>query len=205
MYVVKKAKLKINRLYEIVFIVSRTCILIGSYCMDVLEAIQKRRSIRSYLKKNLPQEVVNQLLEAARWAPSAGNVQPWAFVVVSSEAMKQKLSMAAFGQRDLEEASVVIVVCADQKRAEQSYGARGKTLYCIQDTAAAVENILLTATSLGLGACWIGAFKEEEIWKAIKAPKDTRPVALIPVGYPNESPPARSRRPLSEIVHKETF
>ena len=109
-------------------------------------------------------------------------------MVVSTQKTKQAISNAAFGQKNLQEASVVIVVCADEKRAEESYGARGRTLYCLQDTAAAIENILLTACSMGLGTCWIGAFKEEEIRKVINAPKDMRPVALIPVGYPNESP-----------------
>jgi nitroreductase len=173
--------------------------------MDLLEIIKNRRSIRSYKKRDLPQETIDMLLEAARWAPSAGNVQPWAFVVASSQKMKQNLSTAAFGQKALEEASIVIVVCADEKLAEQSYGKRGKSLLCLQDTAAATQNILLTAYSLGLGSCWVGAFKEDEVRRVIKAPKQMRPIALIPVGYPNEAPPATSRRPVSEIMHKETF
>ena len=173
--------------------------------MNLLEIIKNRRSIRVFKKQDIPPDIIEKLLEAARWAPSAGNVQPWAFVVVSSQKMKQSLSMAAFGQKTLEEASVVIVVCADEKLAEQSYGVRGKSLFCIQDTAAAIQNILLTAYSLGLGSCWIGAFKEDEIKKAIKAPKEMRPIAMIPIGYPNEAPSARSRRPVSEIMHKETF
>jgi nitroreductase len=173
--------------------------------MNLLEIIKNRRSIRAFKKQDIPPDIIEKLLEAARWAPSAGNVQPWAFVVVSSQKMKQSLSMAAFGQKTLEEASVVIVVCADEKLAEQSYGVRGKSLFCLQDTAAAIQNILLTAYSLGLGSCWIGAFKEDEIKKAIKAPKEMRPIAMIPIGYPNEAPSARSRRPVSEIMHKETF
>jgi len=173
--------------------------------MDLLEIIKNRRSIRVFKKQDLPQDIIERLLEAARWAPSAGNVQPWAFVVVSSQKMKQSLSMAAFGQKDLEEASIVIVVCADEKLAEQSYGVRGKSLFCLQDTAAAIQNIMLTAYSLGLGSCWIGAFKEDEVRQVIKAPKGMRPIALIPVGYPNEAPAARSRRPVSEIMHEETF
>ena len=111
--------------------------------MDLLEIIKNRRSIRSYKKRDLPQETIGKLLEAARWAPSAGNVQPWAFVVASSQKMKQRLSTAAFGQKDLEEASIVIVVCADENLAEQSYGERGKSLFCLQDTAAAIQNILI--------------------------------------------------------------
>jgi nitroreductase len=126
-------------------------------------------------------------------------------VVAQKHETKQMLSNAAYGQRSLQEASVVIVVCADEKRADESYGARGRSLYCIQDTAAAIENILLTACSIGLGTCWIGAFKEEEIRNAVNCPPEIRPVALIPVGYPNESPPARPRRPAGEVVHKEKF
>jgi nitroreductase len=172
--------------------------------MELFEAIKNRRSIRTYKKQDLPQETINQLIEAALLAPSAGNAQSWAFVLVSGQATKQALSKAA-GQKSLEEASVVFVVCADEKRAKESYGNRGKDLYCFQDTAAATENILLTACSLGLGTCWVGAFKEDEVKKIIKAPKEMRPVIMIPVGYPNESPPARGRRPASEVVFKETF
>ena len=173
--------------------------------MNLTDAIKNRRSIRAFKKQDLPQATVEKLLEAARWAPSAGNVQPWEFVVASTQKIKQELSKAAFEQKDLEEASIVIVVCADEKRAAESYGVRGKALYCLQDTAAAIQNILLTACSLGLGSCWIGAFKEDELKKAINAPREMRPVALISVGYPTEAPEARSRRPLSEIMHKETF
>ena len=119
--------------------------------------------------------------------------------------MKRALSLAAYGQAQVEEAAVVIVVCADEKRAEERYGAKGKALYCLQDTTAAVQNILLTACALGLGTCWVGAFKEEQVRKLIRAPSGMRPVAMITVGYPDESPAARGRRPLSEIMHGETF
>jgi nitroreductase len=173
--------------------------------MDLFDIITKRRSIRTFKKQEVTQATIEKLIEAARWAPSAGNVQPWAFVVVNSQKTKQDLAMAAYGQKDLEEASIVIVVCADEKRAAESYGVRGRTLYCIQDTAASVQNILLTAQSLGLGSCWIGAFKEDEIKTVIGAPKEMRPIALIPIGYPNEAPSTRNRRPVSEIMHKETF
>lgn len=173
--------------------------------MDVSEAIQGRRSIRNYKKQQLPENTVEKLVDAARMAPSAGNVQPYEFVIAQEEKTKQQLSQAAYNQRDLQEAPLVIVVCADEKLASQSYGDRGKTLYCIQDTAAAIQNILLTAYSLGLGSCWIGAFKEEQVKKVINAPAGIRPVAMIPIGYPNESPAQRSLRPVSELIHKETF
>jgi len=157
------------------------------------------------MKREMSQEMIEALIEAARWAPSAGNIQPWEFVIATDQNVKSNLSHAAYKQKDLEEASIVIVVCADQKRAEQAYGERGKNLFCIQDTAAAVENILLTAVSMGLGSCWIGAFKEDQIRKVINVPPHIKPVALIPVGYPNEATKARERRPLKEIIHKERF
>ena len=131
--------------------------------MEFFEVIKNRRSIRSFKKQALPPEVINQLIDAAKAAPSAGNAQPWAFVLATQQKTKQALAQAAFNQKWLEEAAAVFVVCADMKRAEESYGERGKTLYCIQDTSAAVENILLAATALGLGGCWMGAFHEDEV------------------------------------------
>ena len=173
--------------------------------MDLYEAIAGRRSIRKYKKQALPEDAIEKIVDAARLAPSAGNAQPYEFVVAQEEKTRQRLSQAAYNQSDLQEAPVVIVVCADEKRASQSYGDRGKNLYCIQDTAAAVQNILLTAYAMGFGTCWIGAFKEDEVKKIINAPKELRPVALIPIGYPDESPAARSRRPVKELIHKEAF
>ena len=119
--------------------------------------------------------------------------------------IKRKLAAAALGQSFVEEAPVVIVVCADEDRSSMGYGVRGKTLYCIQDTAAAIQNIHLAAYSLGLGTCWIGAFREEEARRILKIPRGVRPVAMIAVGYAAEAPPPRSRRSLSQIVHYETF
>ena len=173
--------------------------------VDVFEAIKNRRSIRAYKRQDLPAGTIERLLEAATWAPSAGNVQPWFFVVAAQPETRRNLSLAAYGQRDVEEAPVVVVVCADQKRAQERYGERGKTLYCIQDTAAAVQNILLSAWALGLGTCWIGAFKEEQVRKVINAPDGVKPVALILVGYPDEAPEPRSKCPLSETTRRETF
>jgi nitroreductase len=108
-------------------------------------------------------------------------------------------------QTFIEEAPAVIVVCANENRSSQRYGVRGKTLYCIQDTAAAIQNIHLAAYSLGLGTCWVGAFKEEEAREILKIPQGIRPVAIIPVGYPAEAPSPRNRRSISQIVHYETF
>ena len=173
--------------------------------MDVLEAIKGRRSIRAFKSEDVPPEIVEKLIDAARWAPSAGNIQPWEFIIVRNPEIKRNLAKAALNQSFIEEAPVVIVVCADEIRSSQGYGVRGKTLYCIQDTAAATQNIHLAAYSLGLGTCWVGAFNEEEARKILEIPQGVRPVAIIPVGYPAEKPPARNRRPLNQIVHYEKF
>ena len=173
--------------------------------MDVLEAVKGRRSIRAFKNQDVPAEIVEGLIDAARWAPSAGNIQPWEFIIVRKPEIKRKLVKAALGQMFIEEAPVVIVVCANEERSSQGYGVRGKTLYCIQDTAAAIQNIHLTAYSLGLGTCWVGAFREEETREILKIPRGIRPVAMIPIGYPAEVPTARSRKPRSPTVHYETF
>lgn len=173
--------------------------------MDVLKAIKGRRSIRAFKSDEVSPEIVDKLLDAATWTPSAGNIQPWEFIVVRKPKIKRKLVEAALDQMFIEEAPVVIVVCADENRSSQGYGVRGKTLYCIQDTAAAIQNIHLAAYSLGLGTCWIGAFSEEEARRILRVPNEVRPVAIIPIGYPAETPLPRSRRPKNQIVHYETF
>jgi SagB-type dehydrogenase family enzyme len=145
------------------------------------------------------------LVEAARMAPTAGNAQAFQLVIVRQVEQKQLLSKAAFGQRQVQMASVVFVVCADLVRAMDSYGDRGRSLYCVQDTAAVTQNVLLMAYSLGLGACWIGAFDEDFVKKVVNAPESMRPVVMIPVGYPAELPMQRSRRLSDEFVHQETF
>ena len=119
--------------------------------MDVLDAIKGRRSIRAYENRAVPAKIVEKLIEAARWAPSAGNIQPWEFVIVRRPAIKRRLAEAALGQSFVEEAPVVIVVCANENRVIDRYGIRGKELYCIQGTAAAVQNIHLAAYSFGFG------------------------------------------------------
>jgi nitroreductase len=152
--------------------------------MELFEALRKRHSVRSFDGgRDVPEEMVEELLRSACLAPSAGNVQPWRFWVVRDPEMKSALAAAALGQNFLALAPVVIVVCADLEAHASSYGRRGVELYSIQDTAAAVQNILLAATALGLGTCWVGAFREEEASRALGLPEGIRPLAMIPVGY----------------------
>lgn len=173
--------------------------------MDVFEAIKGRRSIRVFKKDDVSHGNIEKLIDAARWAPSAGNIQPWEFITVRKLGLKRRLVKATLGQSFVEEAPVVIVVCANEDLSSEGYGARGKTLYCIQDTAAAIQNILLAAYSIGLGACWIGAFDEEEAREILRVPAGIRPVAIIPVGYPGETASRPIKRPMDQFVHRETF
>jgi len=173
--------------------------------LDVFEAVKNRRSIRAFTSEEVSENEVKSLIDAARWAPSAGNIQPWEFIIVRDAKIKRRLVIAALDQTFIEEAPVVIVVCADESQSSMGYGSRGLTLYCLQDTAAAIQNILLAAYALGLGTCWIGAFHEEEARQALRIPLGARPVAIIPVGHPAEKPNTPPKKSIREITHYETF
>ena len=173
--------------------------------MDVFEAITNRRSTRTFERRSVSEEQIEKLIDAARCAPSAGNIQPWEFIIIKEPHKKQQLSAAALDQTFITEAPVVIVVCANEARSGEGYGNRGVHLYCIQDTAAAIENMLLAACAMRLGTCWVGAFREELARKILNTPSHVRPVAIIPIGYPAEQPAPRRRRQISSVVHYETF
>jgi len=168
--------------------------------VDFIELSQSRGSVRSFTDQAIPKEELVKLLEAARSAPSAGNCQPWYFYVISEKALRTEIVQKTCPQAFILAAPVLLVVCADIKRSERRYGKRGRDLYCVQDTAAAIQNILLCAESMGLGACWCGAFDEDKLSKILRLKKEMRPVAIIPVGYPAHTPEPTQRRPLGEIA-----
>jgi nitroreductase len=173
--------------------------------MELFEALNNRRSIRKYRRAPIPEDHLTRILEAAIQAPSAGNLQPWRFVVIRDTRRKIAIAEAALRQSMIAEAPVVIVVCADQQRSKRYYGERGVNLFCIQDTSAAVQNLMLAAFALGLGTCWVGSFDEKKVSSILHAPDGVRPVAIIPVGYTTDHPAPTPRRSLSEIVQEENF
>lgn len=179
--------------------------LVKLILMDLFEAIYGRRSIRAFKPDPVREEDLKKILETATAAPSAGNRQPWEFIVVKDTEKKSELARAALGQSFIEEAPVVVVVCANLERSSRVYGRRGEELYAIQDTAAAIQNMLLAAFALGYGTCWVGAFDEHEVSKILRIPSGVRPVAIIPIGKPAEKPSRTSRLPLDRIVHRETY
>ena len=173
----------------------------SSFDVDtLLEALRARRSVRKFTGEPLPPGTEQKLITALRWAPSAGNAQPWHFVLVHDEDTKRRIPLAALSQQFIAEAPLVVVACVDEGRAYQAYGKRGVLLYSLQDVAAALQNLLLTAHALGLGACWIGAFDERAVAELLELPEHVRPVALVPVGVPAENPTAPSRRPADEVT-----
>ncbi len=173
--------------------------------MDLFEAINGRRSVRRFQPAPVGDEDLRKILEAGTAAPSAGNYQPWEFVIVKDPKIKQRLVQAAHNQVSLAEAPVVVVVCANLDRNADWYGERGRTLYCLQDTAAAAQNIHLAAHALGYGTCWIGAFDEATVAESIRAPAGIRPVVMIPIGRPAEKPEPKPRSPLEKISRQERF
>lgn len=169
--------------------------------MEVFECIKTRRSIRKFLDVDIGMDKVGLLVEAGKAAPCAGNLQNWKFVIVKNNNNRHKLADAAFQQYWIASAPVIIVVCAEIEKIEQYYGIRGEKLYAIQNCAAAVQNILLMAHNLGLGACWVSAFDENMVSRVLELPSDARPQAIIPVGYPDEQVP----EPMEYTVENVTF
>jgi len=159
--------------------------------MEVLEIIRRRRSIRRYKPEPVKDEDLARILEAGRLAPSAGNRQPWYFIVVRDEETKKRVAEAAMGQMFIAQAGAVIVGVSDPEASPRWHD---------RDVMTAMEHMILEATELGYGTCWIGAFREEEIKGILGIPDKYKVVALTPVGVPDESPPPRPRKPLGEIV-----
>ncbi len=171
--------------------------------MELEEAIRRRRSVRSYQDKPVEDEKIEKILEAAHWAPSAGNLQSVEYIVVKDRETKERLSHASYGQAQPSDAPVNIVVCCNFSKIAH-YGGRGKDLYSLQESGACIQNLMLTAHSLGLGTCWVGAFSEEKAREVLGVPENVRPVGIITLGYPNESPRS-SRMNLKSIVFREKY
>lgn len=171
--------------------------------MDVFEAVQIRRSIRAYEPNHIPKEKLEKVLEAARLAPSANNIQPWHFIVVKDAEKRARLAKAPFA-RFLKQVPVVIVGCGDQKASPKWF---------MVDVAIAMQNMVLTATSMGLGTCWVGSFNEEQVREMLKIPENYRVVALLALGYPRKKIDiqgkilhlVRRRKKLERIVSFEEF
>jgi len=165
--------------------------------MDILEVIQTRRSIRKYKREPISEDEIIKILEAGRWAPSAGNSQPWKFIVIKSKEIRKNLADALPTGRFISDAPLGIVVMINP----------GASTRPVEDGAAATQNMLLEAHSLGLGACWIGTYgteKEERGKKVLDIPEEGRLLSVIAIGHPAESP-QRTRKRIEEITFTDKY
>jgi len=169
--------------------------------MDVFTAISQRSSVRAYKTTDVEEDKLKKVLEAARLSPSASNRQDWKFILIRNKETKKKLAKAAFGQSFIGEAPVVIVACGTDSKAIMACGQSTHTV----DVSIACAFMILRAYELGLGTCWIGAFKEDEAKKILIIPEPVRVVAMIPLGYPNEPPSQKSRKSLNQIICFEKY
>ncbi len=167
--------------------------------MAVLDAITSRRSIRDYENKDIPETMMENLMDALRLAPSAGNLQSRRFYFVFNPGVRSRLARAALNQNFIAKAPLVVVACLDQRIAAR-YGDRGVNLYAVQDVSASIMNMMLVAQELGLGTVWVGAFNEFEVFETLEMPDHLRPIALVPVGYPSRKPGPTPRLSNEELI-----
>ncbi|MBS7648326.1 MAG: nitroreductase family protein [Candidatus Bathyarchaeia archaeon] len=158
--------------------------------MEVFKVISERRSIRKYRRDPIPDEVLERILEAGRLAPSAANRQPWYFIVARDADVKNRLVDACRGQKFVGEAGAVIAILGDPNASR----------WYKQDPFIAASFMTLEASEEGLGVCWIGAFEEEKVREVLKIPENLSVVILLTLGFPDEKPLPRPRKPREEIV-----
>jgi nitroreductase len=167
--------------------------------MDAVKAIKTRRSVRSYDPAPVPHAVLKRVLEAGRMAPSACNIQPWCFIVVEEQSVREAISHTGRYASFLAESPAVIVGCGNKKISPKWH---------VVDVTIALENMVIAATAEGLGTCWIGSFNESKVNELLKIPDGYKVVALLAVGYPKQAPSktsAQNRKRLEEIVMHEEF
>lgn len=168
--------------------------------MNVKEAILTRRSIRKYKREPVKEDDLKVILESARQAPSAGNKQPWEFVIVTDEDIKEKLGEISRKQTWISDAGVIVVALAKDKKDPSIY-----EKWAEKDVMTAVEHMVLQAWELGYGTCWIGAFTEPDAKELLEIPEAMSIVCILPIGVPDQEPPVKPRREASEIFHKNKY
>lgn len=175
--------------------------------MDIFEAIKNRRSIRRFLNKPVADELILQVIDAGTWAPSAHNKQPWAFVVVKQKETLTEIAERSKYAKFLPQAAAAIVVCANFSYKRNLLEEKGVEYFSVQDTAAAVQNMLLAAHGLGLGTCWIGDVNEPQLRDMLNIPVDFAPVCIMALGWPEAdiNPKAPARKAPQEVIGWEKF
>lgn len=168
--------------------------------MEFYEALKARRSIRQFTSRPVSADEIMKLVDAAISAPNACNMQSWHFYVVIDNAVKAKLAEEKAVAEWATTAPVIFVVCTAAKKICERFGPVGEELFAVQDTAAAIENILLCAADMGLGGCFMGAFDKEKCRRIVGVHDDHKPIAMVPVGEPANILPPRARNPIEYAV-----
>jgi nitroreductase len=153
--------------------------------------------VRQYEDRRVPPKELNLILEAGRQAPSADNLQPWHFIVLTNQAVKEKLSQRPYSSF-IRDSAFTIVGCG-------YVGNEDGRQWSTVETSIALQNMVLTAWALGIGSCWIGDFQQREVKELLSIPEDWKVVALVSFGYPAAKPGTRWKKPLSEIVGENKF
>lgn len=175
--------------------------------MDALNLIKTRRSVRRYSDKSVSNELIEEIINAARFAPSAHNKQPWKFIVTRDKQKLSELSESSDYAKFLSSAPVAIIVCADYKNSPQREVDKKHFVeyFCVQDTSAAIQNILLAAHGLGLGSCWIGDYDEEQLSNMFDIQMPYYPVGIVSLGFTDKQPTAPKRKALDQVLCYEKF
>ncbi len=181
-----------------------------------IDLASRRRSIRKYKRDPIPETILDKILMSGQLAPSGNNSQPWRFIVINDEKVKKNLYEVAGKQKWIVESPITIAVVADMK-AKMKPEFRDQDisvddpehqrvlLKTVRDTAIAADHMVMAATDEGLGTCWIALFEQDDIKPVLNVPSHCYVVAIITVGYSNEKPEPRPRKPLSDIASWNSF
>lgn len=164
--------------------------------------ISSRHSVRAFKNEIVSEEIIEKILNAANKADSAGNLQSYKIFVVTKKDDKRNLTTSAFDQKFIEDASILLVFCADLKTSAKEYGKRGEELFCIQDATIACCYSQLASQALDLSSVWVGSFDEQQVRNNLGLGHDLKPVAILVIGYPNEIPEITPRKSLNEISYR---
>ncbi len=167
-----------------------------THSRDLVDIILSRRSVRRYQQKEIPKDVLRKILEAGRQAPSAMNRQPWHFIVVTNNEVKRELSRWHF-TKHIKNSPVTIVGCAKTGLLDRKWSIIG--------TSIALQNMVIAAWALGIGSCWIGGFKEGQVKQLLKIPDKWKIVALVTLGYPDETPHLKRKKPIEKVFSINKF
>lgn len=172
--------------------------------MDLDSCIKERRSCRDYQNKAVPMELIGELIESGSYAPSAGNLQNWSFIIITDEKKRYDISIACLKQMWMNKAPIFIVVCNRKGRVTNLFEERGE-IYSVQNCAIACQNIMLRAHELGLGTCWVGSLDVDAVKRILKIPEDIIPESIITVGYPEKFEQEVQREPVEMLTYFEEW